>query len=254
MKKNYILTPEQKADAQRLKALFDKRVPKMSQLTFANAFDLGSQGNVGHYLNGRSPLNLTAAIKFANGLNVSIADFSPIIAKKVTEAAITISGSALPSSQSNASRAPYQVEVANGDDDSIAIPYYDVKGSCGGGSENGTPELKGHLRKEPAWFTKYKIKPQNAMCIYAHGESMEPYLLDGDMVILDNSQTEPQSGGVYLINHPDGERLKRLRREFDGTWVLESDNLNKKMYPDERISPEHADLMKIIGRVIYRQG
>lgn len=154
----------------------------------------------------------------------------------------------------NASRAPYQVEMANGDDDSIAIPYYDVKGSCGGGSENGTPEVKGLLRKEPEWFEKYKIKPQNAICIYAHGDSMEPYLIHGDMVILDNSQTEAQSGGVYLINHPDGERLKRLRREFDGTWVLESDNINKKMYPDERISPEHADLMRIIGRVIYRQG
>lgn len=159
-----------------------------------------------------------------------------------------------PNSPPNATRAPYIIEMSDTNDKGLEIPYYRVKGSCGGGNDNPLPEIKGTISREAAWFSRYKVKAKNCIAIYAHGDSMQPYIMDGDMVILDTSQTEPQSGNVYLINHPDGERLKRLRREMDGGWVLESDNLDKKRYPDERISSEHADLMKIIGCVFYRQG
>ncbi|MFZ6780763.1 S24 family peptidase [Undibacterium sp. Ji83W] len=52
----------------------------------------------------------------------------------------------------------------------------------------------------------------------------------------------------------DGLRIKQLRREIDGTWVLESRNPDKRTYPDERITPENVGLLKIIGRFVYRQG
>ena len=241
------LTPEQKADAARLKTLFEQQ--PLSQLKFANLHELGTQGMLGHYLNGRSPLNLPAAVKFSKGLGVPIAAFSPTIAAMMTELA-----DGLPQSSLNASRAPYTLNQAHSDDDSFVIPYYRVKGSCGTGADNVSPEPKGELRKEPAWFEKYSVAPEDTLCVYASGDSMEPYIMEGDMVILDTSDTEPRSGNAYLIAHPDGERIKRLRREIDGTWVLESDNVNKKTYPDERVSPEHVDLMRVIGKVIYRQG
>lgn len=247
MKKKPKLTPEQLADAARLKDIFEQQ--PLSQLKFANQYDLGTQGMVGHYLNGRSPLNLPAAAKFAKGLGVSIAAFSPTLAALAEEL-----NNGLPTSPPNARRAGWRIDVANGDDDSYVIPYHYAKGSCGGGSINHIDTIKGELRKEPSWFKKYQVNPHDTLTIYADGESMEPYIMDGDMVVIDTSKTEPVSGFVYLISHPDGERLKRLRREIDGTWILESDNTNKRMYPDERISPEYAELMKVIGRVIYRQG
>lgn len=40
-----------------------------------------TQGAVGHYLNGRSPLNLESALKFADVFDVSVSDFSPTLAK-----------------------------------------------------------------------------------------------------------------------------------------------------------------------------
>lgn len=86
MNKKYELTPEQKADAARLKALWDAREPKISQMQFALDNDLGTQGNVGHILNARSPLNLVTATKFAKGLGISIQDFSPFLAEKIEEA------------------------------------------------------------------------------------------------------------------------------------------------------------------------
>jgi transcriptional regulator with XRE-family HTH domain len=49
----------------------------MSQEEFADKFEIGTQGMVWQYLNGYSPLNLEAAIKFARALRCTIGDFSP---------------------------------------------------------------------------------------------------------------------------------------------------------------------------------
>jgi phage repressor protein C with HTH and peptisase S24 domain len=154
----------------------------------------------------------------------------------------------------NASRAPYSVAMAVSDDDSYEIPFYQVKGDCGSGIDNSDPYEKGMLRKEHDWFKKYGVHPDHVACIYASGNSMQPYLLEGDMVFIDTRPTDPVSGEAYLINHPDGERIKRLRRTIDGSWVISSDNPDKAQHPDETVTPAHADQIRIIGRVFYRQG
>ncbi|SOE49097.1 hypothetical protein ODI_R1841 [Orrella dioscoreae] len=73
-------------------------------------------------------------------------------------------------------------------------------------------------------------------------------------MIFDTSKTEPRSGKIFLIDHPDGLRIKELRREIDGSWVLGSRNADKRRYPDERVDPEHASRLKIHGEFVYRQG
>lgn len=140
-----------------------------------------------------------------------------------------------------------EVEVAR-------IPYWDAKGSCGGGFLNYEQMPKGHLVKEASFFKRYHLKPDNAVAIYADGNSMANFIVDGDIVIFDKSKTEPRSGKIFLIDHPDGLRIKQLRREIGGAWVLESLNPDKVKYPDERIEPAQGALLKIYGEFIYRQG
>lgn len=73
----------QKSDATRLKALWDKRDPKVSQAAFAVAQGIGeTQGIVWQYLNGAIPLNLDVAVKFADGLKCDVRDFSPTLAER----------------------------------------------------------------------------------------------------------------------------------------------------------------------------
>jgi phage repressor protein C with HTH and peptisase S24 domain len=134
------------------------------------------------------------------------------------------------------------------------IEYWDARGSCGGGFLNYDQMPKGHLVKEHTFFQKFGVKPSNAFAIYADGESMANFIVDGDIVIFDKSRTTPQSGKIYAIDHPDGLRIKRLRRGIDGAWVLESDNPDKRAFPDERIEPDQMDLLKIHGEFVYRQG
>lgn len=69
-------------DAARLKALFKTRT-KLSQLEFGQLYEIGTQGAVWQYLNGVTPLNLSAAIKFSRGLGCSVSDFSPRLAAEL---------------------------------------------------------------------------------------------------------------------------------------------------------------------------
>jgi len=75
-------TDEQIQDSARLRELFEKHAG-MSQLDFGQTYGIGNQGMVWQYLNADKPkgsvLNIAAAIKFAEGLNCRVSDFSPAL-------------------------------------------------------------------------------------------------------------------------------------------------------------------------------
>lgn len=77
------LTPEQKADADRLKDIYEakKEALGLTQDTLAAHCGWSSQGSVSQYLNGKIPLNLPAAIKLASALHCHVQDFSHQLAK-----------------------------------------------------------------------------------------------------------------------------------------------------------------------------
>lgn len=73
----------------------------LSQTDFGEAYGLGNQSNVGHYLHARNPLNLKAAMAFATHLDCEIADFSPRLArelKSVSQGEIILSADGIPAS------------------------------------------------------------------------------------------------------------------------------------------------------------
>lgn len=78
------LTPLQEKECQSLKALFNEK-SKISQREFVKLYDLGTPANLGQYLNGRRPLNITIASKVAAGLGIKVSDFSPRLANEIKE-------------------------------------------------------------------------------------------------------------------------------------------------------------------------
>lgn len=84
------ISTDPEGDALRLKALLEKHRDAnqaYSQASFAAQHGLGSQAKLWQMLNpgnakGR-PLNLAAAIAFANGLKCSVADFSPSLQNSI---------------------------------------------------------------------------------------------------------------------------------------------------------------------------
>lgn len=140
--------------------------------------------------------------------------------------------------------------------DYALIPQYTALGACGGdGYLNDHAEIKGGLAFKRDWLAKMKARPENLNVIYASGESMEPYIMEGDVVLIDVSDTSPRDRQVYAIRRPDGGvSIKRLIHQMAGGWVIRSDNPDKARFGDETLSQDVIHDIPVIGRVIWRGG
>jgi phage repressor protein C with HTH and peptisase S24 domain len=85
----------------------------------------------------------------------------------------------------------------------------------------------------------------------AVGDSMEPDIRNGDVLLVDTTDRTFRNFGSYVVE-ARGERLvKRVQRKFDGSLILISDN---KMYLPESIPADMAKEVHVVGRVIWRGG
>lgn len=109
----------------------------------------------------------------------------------------------------------------------------------------------------PLAFTEEWIRSRNVssrdnlrICKVA-GDSMSPFLEDGDSVMIDLGQKDVVEGRVYCLRYGDELRIKRLYRRFDGGLRIVSDN---KDFPEESLSPADLQHVSVIGRQIWRAG
>jgi len=81
---------------------------------------------------------------------------------------------------------------------------------------------------------------------YQQGDSMEPTISEGDLLLIDKSVCQCLADGVYLINC-DGVRMaKRLQKKMDGRVVVQNDNAK---YKSQTVSLETLG-GTILGRVV----
>lgn len=78
------------------------------------------------------------------------------------------------------------------------------------------------------------------------GDSMEPTLKDGDVVLIDTAQKDiRQQDRIWAISYGDLGMIKRVRRLPGGTYSIISDNPNIQPFPAA------DDEMYVVGRVIW---
>lgn len=136
--------------------------------------------------------------------------------------------------------------------DYAMIPMYSANGGCGNGYLNDHVELKGSQAFKLDWLTKQGIRPDRAAVMFATGDSMEPYIFDGDSVLFDMADVEPRHRQVYVVRRPDCSlSIKRLVQQLNGDWIVKSDN---PAYDDERVSAESIHELPFLGRVRWRGG
>lgn len=139
--------------------------------------------------------------------------------------------------------------------DYALIPQYTARASAGNGYHNDHVELKEGLVFKRDWLKRLALREDSLCVIYAEGSSMEPTISDGDVLLIDHASTTPRSGKVYAMLRPDGSTsIKRLIQAFSGEWIIRSDNPDKTLYPDEPVSTEALQQIKIIGRSVWGGG
>ena len=130
-------------------------------------------------------------------------------------------------------------------DDYVFIGRVKGKISAGGGlTPDNAIEMRLAFRKD--WL-KRKGNPNNMSLIKVSGDSMEPTLLSGDIVLVDHSRTSvaPQ-GGIYAISIDHEIMIKRVQVLFhEGKLRIISDN---KQYEPIEATP---DKVRINGKVIW---
>lgn len=82
---------------------------------------------------------------------------------------------------------------------------------------------------------------------------MSPTIDDGQILIMNTLDTEPESSKIYLVCIDKRLFLKRFVYTPAG-WLLRSDNLDKLTYPDFHISHTDMSTIDIQGRIIWRAG
>lgn len=139
--------------------------------------------------------------------------------------------------------------------DYALIPQFTAKGASGNGYLNDHVEVRGGLAFKRDWLSRMGLREHNLRVLYNHGDSNWPTLTDGEVLLIDESQVDPQNGKMFALFNQDGEiMIKRLIRDFSSGWVIRSDNQDKTRYPDMPITDEGMQGVDIIGRVVWRGG
>lgn len=114
-------------------------------------------------------------------------------------------------------------------------------------TEGNDLDVEKHVAFRGEWMRQVGVNPKRAHVLRVKGDSMEPTLSDGDVILVDTSDTDPAGGGMFVIGTIDGAQVKRLMRRTDGSLLIISDN--REIYPPEVLARADADAFRIIGRV-----
>lgn len=132
--------------------------------------------------------------------------------------------------------------------DYVAIPHYNVQAAAGIGVLNSAEEMLKPLSFRYDWLAKRHLSPVNLVIVDVRGDSMEPYLKDGDMVLVDCAQTDVTAGKTYVLRLDGHLLVKNLQLLPQGLIQVCSFNSGYAPYQVD-LANEALD-MAVIGRVV----
>jgi SOS-response transcriptional repressor LexA len=191
------LEPWQLEDAARLRALFGARA-KMSQEKFGQTYSIGTQGAVWQYLEGRIPLNIAVALKFAEGLGCKVDEISPTLASQIARM--------MPARDS----AIREYEI---------VPLHRVKvplltwQAAAGWPRNREAVTTGE--ESGGWVSTSASVGGDAFALRVVGDANEPKIQDGSLVVID-PERKPRHGSLVLVKRPGDDDVILRQLWYDG--------------------------------------
>ncbi|MEW8105036.1 MAG: LexA family transcriptional regulator [Candidatus Thiodiazotropha endolucinida] len=136
------------------------------------------------------------------------------------------------------------------------IPRLSVQAAAGTGYDNHDIHVMDTLAFRRDWLIKRGFSPDKLEIYEAVGDSMAPYIIDGDMILIQITDEAPAIGEVWAIWQADyGIRVKRLLYTERGELIIRSDNPDKSRFPDEIVAGALASSeVRTLGKVVWRGG
>lgn len=131
---------------------------------------------------------------------------------------------------------------------SALVPVYDVAASAGLGSLVDQETEVYSLAFPPNYLRKLtSSSPKNLAIISVKGDSMEPVLLDDDIVLLDASKVNLSFDGLFVLRFNDALHVKRVGRSAKRGYItIISDN--RDLYPPFEA---HITDVEAVGKVLW---
>ncbi len=148
----------------------------------------------------------------------------------------------------DAPRTDQNVIFTSKDDDIMMIPMVEARLSAGSGSL----EVDGESERSYAFrmsFLLRKGNPKEMVLMRVAGDSMEPEIMDHDVVLIDQSKKNIIPGRIFAVGFEEAIYLKRIDM-LPGKIILKSSNLN---YPSVEldIRGDMHDMFRVIGQVLW---
>lgn len=147
-----------------------------------------------------------------------------------------------------------QVEVIDRDEEYAHIPLHDALLSAGPGAQNHGEEIVDFLAFRRDWLRRIGLDPARAVMARASGDSMQPCIWDGDLLLIDRSKTVPppppksehdRRAPIFALIDGAEAKVKRVQLVDRGLAMLLSDN------PDHSPTFANPDTLTIIGKVVW---
>jgi repressor LexA len=125
----------------------------------------------------------------------------------------------------------------------FAVPRLDIAVSAGPGAEVDAEVAIGATMLDPRLARTLGLTEGKAGIVRVRGTSMEPGLIDGDLIVVDLASRAPGARAeVYVIRADDATMVKRVTRRA-AALVVTSDN------PD---APPVTGAVEIVGKVVWQ--
>lgn len=136
----------------------------------------------------------------------------------------------------------------SGDVDLIRVPMVEARLSAG----HGSLLVCGEVERSYAFRSDFLLRkgnPKSMVMMRVSGDSMQPEIMDNDVVLLDQSKTEIKAGRIFAVGFDDAIYCKRIDR-VPGKIILKS--VNPAYEPLEiDVRGQEADEFRVIGQVIW---
>lgn len=129
-----------------------------------------------------------------------------------------------------------------------SIPLYNIEASAGHGSALEDEQIKGGIAFRTDWLRAKGLKEKHLATITARGDSMEPTIKNGDLLLINSLEKEVAGDAIYVIRSEGHLYAKRLQLMFSGELYIKSDN---QIYTTQIVTTDKASDLVIVGRVVW---
>lgn len=129
-------------------------------------------------------------------------------------------------------------------EDYVMIPK--VKAVAGAGASLETNgDVSGMYAFRSDFLQREHISPKKAVMMMVRGDSMEDLIRDGDTILIDQTDNQPQDGRIFVVGFGDELMVKRLQKIPTG-WNVCSENPKYGNFP---VEGDDLENFRVYGRV-----